>query len=118
MRTIQEPIVKPPALRAGARVALVAPAGPIDAARLAQATAVCEQLGLVAVPGASALSRTGFLAGSDEDRASDLQRAIDDPAIDAIWTLRGGYGTVRLLPRLELRAMRDNPKAYIGFSDN
>lgn len=118
MRKIPEPVLKPRALRAGSRVALIAPAGPVDGTRLEQARTVCEQMDLIAVPGSAALLRTGFLAGSDDARGADLQRAMDDPAIDAIWALRGGYGTVRLLPQLNLDAMCTSPKPYIGFSDN
>ncbi len=79
---------------------------------------MCAALGLEAVVGESATARTGYLAGVDTARAADLQRSIDDPGIDAIWALRGGYGTVRLLPHVNFDAMRTRPKAYIGFSDN
>ncbi|MEO5509835.1 MAG: LD-carboxypeptidase, partial [Longimicrobiales bacterium] len=99
-------------------MALIAPAGPIDAERLDRAVSLCSQLGLESVAGASALARTGYLAGSDDARAADLQSAIDDPQIDAIWALRGGYGAMRLLPRLRFEALRAKPRAYIGFSDN
>lgn len=118
MRLIREPVVKPPRLHSGSRVALISPAGPIDANRLDNAIRSCESLGLVPVTGPSACARAGYLAGSDAMRAADLQAAIDDPTIDAIWTLRGGYGTVRLLPLVSFDAMRSSPKAYIGFSDN
>jgi muramoyltetrapeptide carboxypeptidase len=118
MRTMPASLQRPPRLFSGARVALIAPAGPINDERLAQATAMCARLELDPVIGASALSRTGYLAGSDESRAADLQRAIDDPDIHAIWALRGGYGTMRLLSRLRFDALRSSPKAFIGFSDN
>jgi muramoyltetrapeptide carboxypeptidase len=110
--------MRPPPLRAGARVALLSPAGPVVADRLATAVARCEELGLVPVVGRSALERHGYLAGPDEARAADFQQAIDDDAIDAIWALRGGYGTMRLLERLDLRRLRERPRAFIGFSDN
>jgi muramoyltetrapeptide carboxypeptidase len=118
MRSIPEPIIRPPALHPGSRVALIAPAGPIDDARLPQAAAMCKRLGLVPVTGRAAGRRTGFLAGSDSDRAADLQWAVDDPSIDAIWALRGGYGTVRLLSSVKFEQLRVKPKPYIGFSDN
>jgi muramoyltetrapeptide carboxypeptidase len=106
---------RPPALRPGARIALVAPAGPVRAERLASALEHCARFGFEAVPGSAIRQRTGYLAGDDAERLADLQRALDDPAIDGIWALRGGYGTMRLLPRLRLPPV---PKAYIGFSDN
>ena len=106
---------RPPALRPGARIALVAPAGPVREERLATALEHCARFSFEAVPGSAIRQRTGYLAGDDAERLADLQRALDDPAIDAIWALRGGYGTMRLLPRLRLPPV---PKAYIGFSDN
>jgi muramoyltetrapeptide carboxypeptidase len=99
-------------------VALVSPAGPIDEARLESAVAMCERLELVPVVGAHAQRRTAYLAGTDAERAADLQHAVSAPDIDAIWALRGGYGTARLAGRVDLHAMRDARKAYIGFSDN
>ncbi len=51
-------------------------------------------------------------------RARDLQRAIDDPAIDAIWAVRGGYGTMRILERIDWTLLRERPRPFIGFSDN
>jgi muramoyltetrapeptide carboxypeptidase len=110
--------LRPPRLRAGARVALVAPAGPITEARLDAALRQCEALGLEAVVAQSALRRQGYLAGSDVERTADLQQAIEDPAVDGIWALRGGYGTMRLLPALDLSPLRVRPKPFIGFSDN
>lgn len=109
---------KPPRLRAGARVALIAPAGPVSDEKIDAALARCEAFGLLPVPGESVRERTGYLAGSDTLRLADLARAIDDPAIDAIWALRGGYGTMRLLRDLELHGLTGRPRAYIGFSDN
>jgi muramoyltetrapeptide carboxypeptidase len=109
---------RPRRLRHGSRVALVSPAGPIDEARLAAALEMCASLGLDPVVGRSATARTGYLAGADEARAADLQNAIDDPGIDAIWALRGGYGTMRLLPLVDFTALLDAPRPYIGFSDH
>ena len=110
--------LRPPRLCAGARVALIAPAGPITQARLDAALGQCEHLGMEAVVARSALRRHGYLAGVDAERAADLQQAMEDPAVDAIWALRGGYGTMRLLPALDFSPLRERPKAFIGFSDN
>jgi muramoyltetrapeptide carboxypeptidase len=63
------------------------------------------------------LARHGYLAGSDEQRLSDLNGALRDPSIDGIWCVRGGYGVLRLLDGLDTDAMRRAPKALIGFSD-
>jgi len=106
---------RPPPLQPGARVGLVAPAGPVTEERVASALAQCRQLGLVPVLGAAARLRRGFLAGSDPERLADLAGMLHDPAIDAVWALRGGYGTMRLLSALH---PPERPRAYLGFSDN
>jgi muramoyltetrapeptide carboxypeptidase len=62
--------------------------------------------------------RSGYLAGPDADRLRDLQSAFDDPAIDGVWALRGGYGTMRIVDRLDLRRQLRDPIPFIGFSDN
>jgi muramoyltetrapeptide carboxypeptidase len=113
-----ENLVRPPRLTAGARVALIAPAGPLTDERIQLSIDRCYSLGLEPVLGAAVRERTGYFAGSDANRAADLQNAIDDDSIAAIWALRGGYGTVRLLERLDFSALREKPKAFIGFSDN
>ncbi len=104
-------------MRAGARVALVAPAGPVTDERIEGALARCAALELAPVLGRSARVRTAYLAGSDEERAADLQAAIADPDIDAVWALRGGYGSMRILPLLDFSPLLTRPKALIGFSD-
>jgi muramoyltetrapeptide carboxypeptidase len=109
--------LKPPALKPGARVALVAPAGPVTEERIAGALARCAALGLEAALGEAVRERDAYLAGPDERRAADLQAALDDPAVDAVWALRGGYGVMRLLPRLDFSALLRRPKPVIGFSD-
>jgi muramoyltetrapeptide carboxypeptidase len=110
--------VRPRALGPGARVALVAPAGPLDAARIDASVARCRSLGLDPVVFPSASARHRFLAGRDADRLSDLQAAFDDPRVDAVWALRGGYGTLRIFDRLDLSRQLRDPIPYIGFSDN
>lgn len=110
--------MRPPRLHAGARVALIAPAGPITDARLACALEECARLGLEPVVGSAALRRHGYLAGADRERVADLNAALADPDMDAVWALRGGYGTMRLLEVLDLEPVRRRPKPFIGFSDN
>jgi muramoyltetrapeptide carboxypeptidase len=109
---------RPPLLAPGARVALVAPAGPLASeAELARAVDNARALGWEPVTGAHALSREGYLAGGDAERLSDLNRALTDDAIDGVWSLRGGYGTMRLLEHVDYAALTRRPKALIGFSD-
>jgi len=109
---------RPPRLGAGARVALIAPSGPLRShADLERAVENARALGWEPTVGEHALARDGFLAGRDEQRAADLSAAIADPSIDGIWCLRGGYGAARLLPAVDLDAVRALPKSLIGYSD-
>lgn len=110
--------LRPPRLREGDRVVLVAPAGPVSRERVRTALRHCRQLGLDARLGPSAQARDGYLAGPDEQRAGDLQTAFDDDGVAAVWAIRGGYGTMRLLRTLDFSPLRRRPKAVIGFSDN
>jgi muramoyltetrapeptide carboxypeptidase len=108
----------PEALAAGARVALIAPAGPLrDQAELDCAIANAESLGWSAVVGENAMNRRGYFAGSEDERLRDINDALRDPAVDAIWCLRGGYGAMRLLPSIDYEALRDRPRWLIGYSD-
>ena len=112
------PRTAPPLLAVGSRVALVSPSGPLrDVTELVRAEAHARMLGWDTVVGPHAMSRDGYFAGADPDRAADLGAAIADPTIDGIWCLRGGYGAGRLLPTLDLAAIAARPKALIGYSD-
>jgi len=109
---------RPRALSPGARVALVAPAGPVDAGRIAASELRCRELGLEPVVFPAAGARHRYLAGTDAQRLADLQAAFDDASIGAVWALRGGYGTLRILEPLSLERQRRDPIPFIGFSDN
>src|SRR5579884_2001974 len=109
---------QPRPLKPGARVALVAPAGPLrDAADLDHALENARSLGWEPVVGDHVLDRREYLAGRDEDRLADLNRFAHDDSIDAIWCIRGGYGAMRVLDALDYEAWRRHPKALIGYSD-
>ncbi len=69
------------------------------------------------IVGNHALAREAYFAGSDRDRAHDLNWAITDPDVDGIWCLRGGYGATRLLDTVDRSALRARPKALLGYSD-
>jgi len=111
-------VIPPRALRPGARVHLVAPAGPLPEGGIERAVERVVALGWEPVLGRHAAGLWRYLAGTDEERLADLQEAIDDPEGDAIWCLRGGYGTMRLLPRLDLAPLRLRPRPLVGYSDN
>ncbi len=108
---------KPPLLRRGDRVRLIAPASPFEARLFRAGRRVLESLGLVPVVSRNAFRREGFLAGSDQRRANDLTTALEEEDTQAVWCIRGGYGTERLLPLLDLAHLRRHPKLLVGFSD-
>jgi muramoyltetrapeptide carboxypeptidase len=110
-------VILPTTLRPGDTVALIAPAGPVTPSMMERALERCQRLGLRPVPGSAVLERAGYLAGTDQQRAEDFQAAVDSDAC-AIWAVRGGYGTLRILHRLDLTPLRDRPRPFIGFSDN
>jgi muramoyltetrapeptide carboxypeptidase len=112
-------MIRPPALRAGSRVALVAAAGPLPQGGVDRATERVRGFGWEPVAGRFCRGRcSGYLSGTDDERAADLNAALADPSLDAIWFLRGGYGSMRILDRIDWSALRTHPKSLIGFSDN
>jgi muramoyltetrapeptide carboxypeptidase len=111
------PLVCPPALEPGDRVAVVAPAGACRAEALAPGLAVLRGFGLAPVPSEVLYQRHRYLAGEDELRARALMAAFEDPSIAGIVCARGGYGSLRLLSRLDFDRMAAHPKRLVGFSD-
>lgn len=107
-------------LRRGDTVAVIAPAGPCAAERVAQVPALFERFGLHArlYPSCHAHHPVhDFLAGDDATRLADLHAAFADTDIAAVFCLRGGWGSARLLDRIDTALLRAHPKPLIGFSD-
>jgi muramoyltetrapeptide carboxypeptidase len=96
---------------------VLAPGSPLERTVLDRALAGLEILGYRPVPGRALRRRRGELAGKDEERLADLQWALSDPGIQGIWFARGGYGSMRLLPDLDLSPLRRRPRLLLGFSD-
>lgn len=113
-----EPYRRPRPLLPGSRIALVAPAGPLTSDRIRAAEQRCRILGFEPCLSRGARARSGFLAGPDADRLADLQEAFDDPTTDAVWALRGGWGTARIVDALDLSRQLRDPIPFLGFSDN
>ncbi|MGW1955978.1 S66 peptidase family protein [Streptomyces sp. NPDC001920] len=115
------PLVRPRRLAPGARVAVVAPSGPVPEERLQAGLDVLRGWDLDPVVAPHVLDRHtdfAYLAGTDADRAADLQRAWCDPSVDAVLCARGGYGAQRMTDLLDWDAMRAaGPKVFVGFSD-
>ena len=110
---------QPPYLKTGDTVAIVAPSGILKnrTDEVQQAQALLKRWGLHSVVGKHVFSEADHFAGTDDERCEDLQNALDNPKISAIWCARGGYGTVRILDKLDYSKFKQNPKWLIGYSD-
>jgi muramoyltetrapeptide carboxypeptidase len=111
-------ILKPPRLKKGDCIGLVSPASTIaDTSRIERAVRYLEGLGYRTTVGMHATRRHGYLAGTDEERASDIHAMVEHRDVRAIFCIRGGYGAPRLLPLLRYRLIARNPKIFVGYSD-
>ena len=111
-------LLVPEKLNQGDTVAIVAPAGvTYEKLYLKLAIESLEALGLKVKVGANVLQRFGYLAGTDQQRATDIMTAFTDKSVKAIFCLRGGWGSARLLPLLDYDIIRKNAKIIIGYSD-
>ncbi len=106
-----------PALRPGDRVALLSPSGPASSTRVDGARSVLASWGFEVLLGPHAMSRSGYLAGSDADRVADLCSAVIDPSVRAVMCTRGGYGAQRIVDAVPWAVLRSSPKVVVGFSD-
>tara|TARA_R110002012_G_scaffold322106_1_gene555831 strand:+ start:15530 stop:16546 length:1017 start_codon:yes stop_codon:yes gene_type:complete len=112
-------LIQPPYLKAGDTVAIVAPSGILNnrQAEVQRAVKLLESWGLHALVGKHVFSKDNHFAGTDAQRCEDFQKAIDNPTVSAIWCARGGYGTVRILDKLNYTKLKKDPKWLIGYSD-
>jgi muramoyltetrapeptide carboxypeptidase len=107
----------PPYLKKGDTIGILATARKVDMAPLQPAIALLKSWGLNVVVGKTIGLDNNQLAGADWQRATDLQDMLDNPAIKAIWCGKGGYGTVRIVDRIDFTKFKKKPKWFIGFSD-
>lgn len=110
-------MITPPSLQKGDAVAIVSTARKVSKEELKPAIQLIKSWGLKAVFGKTIDSEENQFAGSDELRTADFQRMLDDPNIKAIWCAKGGYGTVRIIDKLDFSHFRKFPKWIIGYSD-
>src|SRR5438309_9607042 len=109
-------ILKPPRLRRGDVIGLVSPASaPLPAEKIEKSTRYLEGLGYRVKPGEHVAALRGYFAGTDAQRLSDLNAMLNDSQVKAIFAIRGGYGSPRLLPFVDYRAGRRQPKIFAGF---
>lgn len=117
MQTQGKKSVKPSYLMPGDTVGIVAPAGPFDRKKFMSGKAVIESMGFRTFFDDSIFHNYGFLAGTDMQRADQVNRLFADPAVQAVVCARGGYGCMRILPFLDFETIQENPKIFIGYSD-
>ena len=111
------PLIKPPRLRPGDLIGIISPAGPVDESELKPDLELLESSGFRIHIAPHVYDRQGYLAGDDEARLSDLHALFQDREIKAIICARGGYGTLRLLDRIDYDLIREHPKIIVGYSD-
>ena len=111
-------ILKPPRLRRGDVIGLISPASPpLPAEKIEKGARYLEGLGYRVKLGEHVAARHGYFAGTDAERLSDLNAMLNDSRVNAVFAIRGGYGSPRLLPFVDYRAVRRQPKIVVGFSD-
>ncbi len=108
---------KPAGLKPGDKIGVVAPAGAVDQERLRAGVEAIERAGFVVELADGALERKGYLAGDAAKRAKALLDFFTRADIAAIFCARGGFGSVQLLPLLDIEAIRRHPKIFVGYSD-
>ncbi|WP_313093199.1 S66 peptidase family protein [Chryseobacterium flavum] len=111
----------PEPLKKGAKIAIISPAGAVDPSQLEKGIEMIKNKGFEPVLGEHLYSRfsNGYTyAGTEKERIKDINWALNDKEISAIWASRGGYGCQHLIQHLKLKNFEENPKWYIGYSDN
>ncbi len=108
---------KPKSLKPGDTIGLIAPGSSVSPEKFEQALSNMAALGLNVTYTAAAQGKHGHLAATDSERLADLHSMFANQSVDAIWCLRGGYGCTRLLPHINYKLIKKNPKIIIGYSD-
>jgi muramoyltetrapeptide carboxypeptidase len=106
-----------PTLKKGDTIAIVAPAKAIEKEYVDFAVSFFEENGYKVLVGKNCLNQHHYFAGTDEERLSDFQEALDNPEIKAIICARGGYGCVRIVDEIQWASLLNHPKWIVGFSD-
>jgi muramoyltetrapeptide carboxypeptidase len=109
--------LKPPSLKPGDRIGVIAPAGPVTPEDLEPGLRLLQDFGYLVETGPHLYDARGYTAGDDEARLEDLHAMFARPDVGAIFCARGGYGCLRLLPRIDPSLIRARPKILMGYSD-
>jgi len=110
-------IIKPPQLKKGDEIGVIAPAGPVSPPEIQPGIDLLESFGYKVNPSPHLYHTNGYLAGDDNTRLEDLHSMFHNGRVKAIFCARGGYGTLRLLEKINFDLIRVNPKIIIGYSD-
>lgn len=110
-------LIKPNKLQIGDTIGIIAPAGEVNIEKIHKAKKYLESIGYKVKLGSNIDKTNNYLAGSDDERAYDLNNAFADPEIKAIICARGGYGSIRLLDKIDYKVIKNNPKIFCGYSD-
>lgn len=112
------PLIKPPALKPGDTIAISSPAGAVwDDAQIEKFVSILENSGFQVKRGQTLKEKYGYFAGTDEFRASEINKFFLDKNVNAIFCMKGGWGCARILDKLNYEAIKNNPKVIMGFSD-
>jgi len=109
--------ILPPRLKKGDLIGLVTPGSSVNEEQLNDCIIKLEDLGFRTTYLDSVLSEYGYFAGKDQERADELMEMFSRDDVDAIWCVRGGYGSIRILDLLDYNMIRKNPKVFMGYSD-
>lgn len=111
-------IIKPRSLRKGDTIGIVSPASPPSSTeKIFKGAEYFERIGYKVKFGKNVEKVYGYLAGTDQQRADDINEMFADKSVHAIFAVRGGYGTPRILPLLNYSVIKKNPKVLVGYSD-
>lgn len=114
-------IIFPKSLKKGDKIAVISPAGAVDASQMEKGIEMIKSRGFEPVLGEHLYTRfsNGYnYAGTEQERIKDINWALNDTEIKAVWASRGGYGCQHLIQHLKMKGFTENPKWYIGYSDN
>ena len=109
--------LKPPKLQKGETVGVIAPAGPVTPSEIQPGIKLLESFGYKVIVSPHLYQRQGYVAGDDETRLQDLNSMLDNQDVKVIFCARGGYGSLRLLEKIDFDLIRMNPKIIVGYSD-
>jgi len=110
-------MISPPFLKKGDAVGLVAPARKIGEPELAEAVEIIEKKGFMVMKSPHLFASENQFAGTDEERTADFQEMLEKPEVKAVFAARGGYGSVRIVDKIDFSPLLKNPKWLVGYSD-